>query len=159
MEDIESIIYNILDKYAQRLISIYTSKLDNKRATGTLQDTISYSINTPSGSYQIELHLAPYWIYVENGRSPGKYPPIDAIKEWIRVKPIIAEPISLPNGKTVLPTENQLAFLIARSIKETGIEPTNYLEESWNQILDDMNKEINDAILNSATVIPELVTF
>lgn len=49
-----------------------------------------------------------------NGRPPGKYPPIDIIKEWIEVKPIqiIGERISV----------SSLAFLIARKIAREGTE-------------------------------------
>jgi len=55
-----------------------------------------------------------YTEYLVNGRPPGKYPPIDIIKEWISVKPIqiIGERI----------TVSSLAFLIARKIAREGTE-------------------------------------
>lgn len=49
-----------------------------------------------------------------NGRPPGKYPPIDIIREWVEKKPIqiIGERISV----------SSLAFLIARKIAREGTE-------------------------------------
>ena len=49
--------------------------------------------------------------YLMHGRKPGKFPPIDAMLDYIRSKRI------KPKGKT---TERQLAFLIARAIATKG---------------------------------------
>ena len=59
---------------------------------------------------------------MENGRQPGKFPPLDVIKQWIQIKPVIP---NIRNGK--LPTLDQLTFLISRSIARNGIPPKNYL--------------------------------
>jgi hypothetical protein len=46
--------------------------------------------------------LPEYWKYVEDGRKSGKYPPLETIKKWIEVKPVLPRPLA--NGK--LPTTN-----------------------------------------------------
>ena len=75
--------------------------------------------------------MAHYWKYVDNGRKAGKWPPIDKIIEWIKVKPIIPD-----NRFGRLPTEKQLAYLIGRKIYEKGIEPKHTLHNSINDIMD-----------------------
>ena len=96
-----------LDEYAERAKELYKRKLTDK------------GINA---SYKL--------LYVENGRGPGKFPPIDKILEWIRVKPVI--PYTDSRGR--LPTEEQLAFLIARKIAEQGTEGRNVLFETVDEL-------------------------
>jgi hypothetical protein len=50
-----------------------------------------------------------YFTVLETGRKPGKMPPISAIEEWVRNKPIASD---------INP--RSLAFLIARKIGEEG---------------------------------------
>lgn len=101
------------------------------RASGELEDLMSY------GSRVVEettiegfLILSEEWKYVEEGRLPGTFPNVWAIREWVRVKPIIPQPYTLPSGNTVTPTENQIAFLIGRKIKEDGIPMNPLLHET-----------------------------
>jgi hypothetical protein len=58
------------------------------------------------------LYGSGYWYQLKHGRKPGKFPPIDMILEWIRVKQITPR-----DNKT---TERQLAFLFARKIAQKG---------------------------------------
>jgi hypothetical protein len=47
---------------------------------------------------------------------------VDAIKQWIQVKPII------PDARTgKIPTIDELTFLVSRSIARNGIPAKNYL--------------------------------
>lgn len=52
-----------------------------------------------------------HWYYTIHGRRPGTQPPLEAILEWVRKKPIVAD-IS----------ERSLAFLIARKIGRVGTD-------------------------------------
>ena len=68
---------------------------------------------------EITLQLQDYWKYIEDGRKPGKFPPVGAIMRWIEVKPVIPR----PNDFGKIPTPKQLAYLIGRKIERDGIEP------------------------------------
>lgn len=57
-------------------------------------------------------------------------PPINAIKQWVEVKPVIPRPMS--NGK--LPTVNQLVYLIARKIGLEGTIGKHLLQTSVDNV-------------------------
>lgn len=147
----DSQIRDIVNQIAQR----YSKNLMPAKASGALQDFTS-TIEIKYDKMLIYFNLEDYWKYVEYGRKSGKYPPINKIKEWIRIKPIVPRAI---NGK--VPTTNQLAFLISRKIANEGIEAKNYLENTLNesedlierlaeriaeQIIEDNENIINDEI-------------
>lgn len=88
------------------------------------------------------------------GRNKGRRPPTDAIKAWITKKNII--PRQGKNGK--IPTTNQLAFLIARSIGENGTgqfnpngfytppTPRRWIEEASDEIWGSFRFALENAI-------------
>ena len=145
--DIQTIIDNIANAYRQELTN------QGKVASGRLRD-FTVEVVQDDKWFNIVFNLEHYWKYVENGRKPGKFPPINAIMEWIRVKPIVPHPM---NNR--VPTTKQLAFLIARSIAQNGIKPThalqntlanpqveNFIEQLCNYIIDQLEKQIDEDI-------------
>jgi hypothetical protein len=72
-----------LKKYGEELISLYRQKLSsyNIDATGKLGNTLNFIIKENDDLYELSLDIQDYWIYVEEGRRPGKFPPIDNIRE------------------------------------------------------------------------------
>lgn len=135
--------YRVLEEYAIRLRNLYQDKLikGDKIATGDLMNNVEYIIEKDSRSVSVSLQLEDYWRFVEEGRAPGKFPPVDKILDWIRVKPIVPDERS---GR--LPTENQLAFLIGRKIAEEGIEGTHYLQESQEEVLAEFEDKLSEAV-------------
>lgn len=142
-----------LDSFINDFIQTYKSLLirDGKKATGNLIKSIRpLDIKYSNNQMTLSISLASYWKYVENGRKPGKFPPINKILNWIKVKPVIPRPM---NGLKP-PTEPQLAFLIARKIARDGIKPGNQFEEAlklswtkWEQpISNAISKDLNQAI-------------
>lgn len=131
---------DVLEEYAVKVKDMYQENLakDNATASGNLINSVKYLLDFGANKFQVSLQLADYWKYVEYGRRPGKFPPFNAIKKWIEIKPILPRPLS--NGK--LPTLNQLTFLISRKIAEQGIAPRNILEDT----LEDINKEYEEKI-------------
>lgn len=121
----------VLEQYGLAIQDLYKNKLieGNIKASGELYDSVRYITSFEGNKYEISLNLAEWWKYIEYGTSPH-WPPVDAILEWIRVKPIL--PYEGANGK--LPTENQLAYLIGRKISEKGTEAKPVLEQSIEQI-------------------------
>jgi hypothetical protein len=88
------------------------------------------------------LHLAEYWKFVEGGRKPGTFPPVDAIRKWIEVKPIVPRPDK--NGR--LPTIEQLSFLIGRKIATQGIPATPALKLSLDSVYQQMVTAVGEAL-------------
>lgn len=147
----------VLNYYAQKIFDEYISLLQNSRASGTLIDTASWKLEKTPDGYNIVFVLEDYYYYLEFGRKPGTFPPVDAIKQWIRQKPILPTPMTLPNGRQVLPTENQLAFLIGRKIKEEGIEAKHYIDEAVIKYYDDLVEALGERyIITAQEIIDEL---
>lgn len=136
MDELEELELNnvraILDEYCSEFQRLYKQKLidDDKFATGNLINSIETEIAINGTTINVVLNVLDYFQWVENGRKPGKFPPIAKIKQWIIDKPII--PHENDNGK--LPTENQLAFLIGRKIATEGIEPGNQLKDTVSEL-------------------------
>lgn len=121
-----------LDEYAEKARSLYKQKLTEKEinASYKLLNSVETTVKRGDDTFTVVINLEPYWIYVENGRKAGKFPPIDKILEWIRIKPIT--PYSDSRGR--IPTEESLAFLISRKIAEQGTEPRRVLAETVEEL-------------------------
>lgn len=124
----------LADKNKRNLVN------DDAVASGKLLNSIRYIFNKNNTSFEISMEMAEYWKYVENGRKSGKFPPISAIREWVNVKQVIPRPY---NGK--LPTENQLAFLIARSISKKGIRPKPIFNDTLDDAMNNFENGLEDA--------------
>lgn len=96
-----------------------------KRATSSLYNNITYEIEYDQDGFpeSFVIFMEDYWYWVDKGRKPGGFPPIDpnVIKSWIRNKPVTFVPI---NGK--IPTLDQQAYLIGRSIAKKGTYKTDF---------------------------------
>lgn len=133
----------VLNRYGQRVIDLYRSNLSNSghNATGRLSGTASFTVETSSGDLSVTIHLGDYYRYVEEGRRPGSFPPVDAILSWIQAKHIMPREI---NGK--LPTEQQLAYLIGRKIAQEGITGTHDLANAQDTAKSQFENEIQEAL-------------
>lgn len=127
----------VLNRYGDLVKTKYQSSAPE--ATGNLVQNVSFNVELNNGVYEVSLNLPFYWKYVEEGRSAGKMPPVERILDWVRAKPVMPREM---NGS--LPTEKQLAFLIARSIGENGIEGKHILggvmEETEQQMLESVKQ-------------------
>lgn len=134
----------VLNEYGKVIQDLYKRKLleDDKKASGALVSSVRYIYQKEDNKYDVSLQLEDYWKYVEYGRKAGKFPPVNKILEWIRIKPVLP----YPNKDGRLPTENQLAFLISRSIAENGIEAGNQLEKTVDEIKDEFTLRLIDAL-------------
>lgn len=140
MEEFKN-VEKVLNEFVNAFSELYKDELSKHRATGNLIESIKIEIDNKSSIYDIEMSLASYWKYVENGRGSGKMPPIDSIIEWIRVKQIIPQPDR--NGK--IPSINSLAYLIARKIGKEGTMGTGALEMTKEAIMQDFELKLINA--------------
>lgn len=135
---------SVLNDFGKFLVEEYKDQLilNNVNASDTLYKSVKYTINNRGKYFEVNLSLEHYWKYVENGRKPGKWPPISAIEKWIEIKPVLPRPMS--NGK--LPTNEQLAFLIARKIGLEGIAPRPLLQQSVEEVWRVMKEFLEEAL-------------
>lgn len=139
--DFESLKSNQrINEIVQEIATMYRNALSMHRATGEAEK-FEYIIETPFSRFIVYFDLVDYWEYIEYGRRPGKMPPISAIENWIRVKPIIPDSRI---GK--VPDTRQLAFLIARKIGEEGTREYHDLENTL-AAADPLIEEIKDEII------------
>lgn len=133
-----------VDEMCRELLQEYVSNLisNGHEATGELANSVSYDLNVQDNIIQITISLAEYWKYVEYGRRPGKFPPPDAILNWITAKGIL--PTTDSNGR--LPTTQSLAFLIGRKIAERGIEGSHDFEKAQNTILTRYEQRLEESL-------------
>lgn len=106
----KDIILSEIELIKQDLIKNYDAK--GMRSSGNFVNSLEIK-ETPNGS---ELWGANYTEQLELGRNAGKFPPINAIEQWIKDKGIQYENITL----------SSLAFLIARKISQEGWNRQGY---------------------------------
>lgn len=116
---------DVLSEYRRQLMEVGVDP------DGQLSSTASFRIDTRGGSYELILELQDYWKYVERGRRSGKFPPPEAIHQWIRLRRIVPREV---NGIT--PTDRQLGYLIGRKISREGIRARRPLGRAYDAIMD-----------------------
>lgn len=147
----------ILIRWGRSLVNRYKYKLraNNVNATGKLSNvsfTTKVTESLRQDRYQIIVNIEDYWVNVEDGRRKGTFPPVDAIRTWINEKPINIQQTVLPSGKKVLPTPDQVAFLIGRKIFRDGIPERPYMAEAEAEADEkiDLTTELTNAIAQDA---------
>lgn len=102
----------------------------DRKATGTLLDSVTAIVDVQGDVYEVKLQLADYWKYVEEGTAPH-WPPRKAILDWIKAKPVIPR----PDSKGRIPSQESLAFLISRKIARVGTEGSHDLQKTLDAIM------------------------
>lgn len=98
------IIFKELELIREDLIKSYDAK--GMRASGNFANSLEVKLKDKGA----ELWGPNYSEQLEKGRDAGKFPPINAIEQWIKDKNIQFEKITI----------SSLAFLIARKISREG---------------------------------------
>jgi hypothetical protein len=140
-----------LEAYGQVLEEQYRQEIANTGAfaSGRLFDSVHYVVEVNNSTIDLCLSLEDYWKWVEDGRGPGKFPPLDKIEQWISIKPVAP----YPDARGKVPSNKQLAFLIGRKIAEEGTEGKHILEnamentQDWIDLIEDaIGKDIEREI-------------
>ena len=136
-------------------------------ATGALRKSLRYQAKGSEVMFGSPLPYSQFIYWGVNGTdkkrgSPYSYgskqPPSDAIKKWMRVKPlrlrdkdgkfISQESKEITRGKNKGKKRNPLdgpAFLIARSIKKKGIASLKYYEKAFDETYKNAEKKLSEA--------------
>lgn len=93
--------------------------------------------------FELYFNLPDYWIYAENGRKPGKFPPPEEILKWIQFKQLVPR---TRNGR--VPTTNQLVYLISKKIAEKGTQGKHLLQQTIDETYNTLVDQLVDAIAN-----------
>ena len=95
-----------------------------KSASGDLVSSINVQYNQGQDSFTIE--MLDYWQYVNDGRKPGKYVPIEPLKEWIKQKGLKGR--NKKTGRFI--TTESFAWGISTNVKKFGIAPTYFYDKA-----------------------------
>jgi len=152
--------FAVVNDMAKRFVELMQSDYRMKRkvgrnftnavASGTLEKSLAYRLQIKGSSINISVYAkgkaSQYFLARENGRKPGKQPPVDAILEWMRIKPIQLR--DKESGKFKKSTESlkrQVAFLIARKIGRDGIKGWHAFDYAMENIWDEYEAKIVEA--------------
>lgn len=139
----------VLNEYGMELRNLYRDNLikNDRIASGDLLNSVEYIVQSDNMHISVSLKLAKYWKYVEWDTKPH-FPPVydendetAGIEGWIKIKHVIYD-----NRNEKLPTERQLAFMIAKKISEEGTKGTHDLHDAINEVNDRYREKIKDAI-------------
>jgi hypothetical protein len=93
-------------------------ELNGSIATGRLHDNIRIAAKKLEGKYTLVLSYPFYGKYVDEGRKPGKMPPVQDIRDWCRLKGI----------------PQSAAFPIAKKIGEKGFKGIHFTKPYYDDI-------------------------
>ena len=149
--------FAVVNDMAKRFVELMASDYRMKRkvgrnytnavASGTLEKSLAYRLKIKGKAIDISIYAkgkaSQYFLARENGRKPGKQPPVDAILDWMRLKPIKLR--DKESGKFKKPTEvlkRQVAFLIARKIGRDGIKGWHAFDYAFENIWDEYEAKV-----------------
>lgn len=158
----DNIIWTHLQEVLGRFADYFSERLRENLmkhvATGELINSIETRVDVGELSYSVTCSLEGYWKYLNDGTGPAHepdarghyYPPINVIREWIRVKNIMPEvrPIQLKSGKWVerMPTVKQLPYAIQRGIYNNGTRATHFFDQAKEDTIEYFKESIKLAI-------------
>lgn len=104
---------------------------------------------------------AKYGRVVDQGRKPGKWPNVDAIRAWVKRKLLAvileAEGFTgrefkrrLTKARKSESRINSLAYLVGKKIKEQGIDPVHFLREGFRAARAQIERDLVDGVVRAA---------
>jgi hypothetical protein len=142
-------------------LGVYRTVKGKKRravASDTLRTSLAYYYNGKSSKIEFfaKGKAANYASVVEFGRRKGaKMPPIEAIVQWMKIKPIRVRD---DKGKIVKQTPSVVrtaAYNIAKGISFRGIPPLFYWRDAVNDVIVEFQPEFESALEKEINLIIE----
>ena len=135
---LNEIVTDFLEQKKNEVRAAYIAK--DRSASGAAGQSLTVKVSEQPNKITGSLVGAHYWYYIENGRKPGKRPPIALIEKWIDDRRLSLDGIS----------KRSLAFLIARKIGREGTKGTPILESVFTpQSLQELGRSIGSAYLSN----------
>lgn len=140
------------DEYIKEL-TIQLIQLD-KVASGRLLRSLDYEIiEKVEGQFEVIIKALDYLKFVDEGRRPGKQPPLKAILSWVKTRNIR---FKNKNGQGFLKNE-QTAFIIRRSIGQKGIKKTDVLKKTLGNVLNLKNKILKSGMIDIEQLVSSVI--
>ena len=92
--------------------------------------------------FELYFNLPDYYIFAENGRKPGGFPPPNAILKWIQFKRLV------PSTKGKAISTKQLVYVVSRKIALEGTEGKHLLQQTIDETYDTLVDRLVEAIAN-----------
>lgn len=177
-------VSDILEEFGVDIVDRLTKSLDKNKSNASynLRQSIDYSVEVYSGGVKWKLILDDYYKFVDQGRPPGKMPPIESLDQWItdkgirvqkqsganklkrRVKKSYNSPLNpkgglvakvkeQPSGTNVLKIRRQMAWAFAYKIAKKGTKGNNFYSEVITpRLFEGLYKELQDAAGNEIEI-------
>jgi len=109
----------LANEFGKDYVKVMVDLLRNNRpypkvASGSLINSINYRLQETAVGVNLVLVANDYLTWVDRGRRPGTYPPIQAIQRWAQIKGIPKE----------------AAWAIRQNIYKFGIKPTRVIAKT-----------------------------
>lgn len=105
----------------------------NKVASSSLKDSVKVTATNDGVNGIIDIMMNDYGQWVQSGRLPGKGGvPIGSLLKWIKDRKLQGRD---KKGRFI--TNNSFAFAIRNNIRKFGIRPANFLDISFDKIMED----------------------
>jgi hypothetical protein len=119
--------------------------IGNKVASGTLARSVQVQVqSTSNGNESLLIMMEEYGKYVQQGRKPGKFPPIKPLIQWIKDRNLKGR--DKKTGRYI--SDLSFAFGISRNIKKFGVRPADFVYLSIEDIL--KNPKITELLEGAA---------
>ena len=142
----------ILNKFAKRVIQQSRTRLTKgkKNASKDLYNSLRYDLTTSAAAFILNFFMEEYGIYQDRGVSgkkrkyntpfsyKDKMPPPKALDKWMVRRNIKGTRDA--QGKFI--KRKSLQYLLARSIYNKGIKPSNFFTKSFEQAFDKLPEDM-----------------
>ena len=142
----------ILNKFAKRVIQQSRTRLtkSKKNASKDLYNSLRYDLTTSAAAFILNFFMEEYGIYQDRGVSgkkrkyntpfsyKDKMPPPKALDKWMVRRNIKGTRDA--QGKFI--KRKSLQYLLARSIYNKGIKPSNFFTKSFEQAFDKLPEDM-----------------
>lgn len=86
-------IYDTLNDIGAQIVKEMGDIIKSKGAvaSGKLLNSLQYDVQFNNGVWQLLIEYVDYGYFVDKGRNPGRFPPMQSIKKWMSLKGIPQE--------------------------------------------------------------------